>query len=50
MNKAQDFIKEFAPECIENNNIPYEKVLALMESFASKRVMTQIEKTLKDLN
>lgn len=33
MTKAQDFIKEFAPECSGNDLIPFSKVLALMESF-----------------
>lgn len=32
--KAQNFIKQFAPECSGNDLIPFSKVLALMESFA----------------
>lgn len=47
MTKAQDFIKEFAPECSGNDLIPFSKVLALMESFKSHCMIEYLDTLLK---
>lgn len=45
--KAQDFVKQFAPKYEGSNSIPYETVLALMESFKSQCIMTHIDEQIK---
>lgn len=47
MTKAQDFIKEFAPECSGNDLIPFSKVLALMESFKSHCMIEYLDTLIK---